>query len=179
MSMSSMCRWPMGELVQQEPSLICKPPKEKSVSYKFKTKLCARAIVVAKAIFDKNPQYKSISDHQKPLQGRLAHELHEIAKVPMGPCGINENEKFQAVLSGYQITVHSKEHLSTLVYSGSLLVNTSTCTTTIITTTWSQACLLSLLASSTTISAGKDLTKLPIISVEISASCVIFRTVLW
>ena len=34
---------------------------------------CARAIVVAKAKYDKDPQYKHIAHHQRPLQARLAH----------------------------------------------------------------------------------------------------------
>ena len=79
---------------------------------------CARAIVVAKEKLDKDRQYKSIVKHQRPLQGRLAHELHETAGVHLGPCGINEIKKFQAVLPGYQLNVVSKEHLNAMIYSG-------------------------------------------------------------
>ena len=57
--------------------------------------LCmARALVVAKAKLDNNPQYKSIVDHRRPMQTRLAQELHTNAGVPLGPCGIEEAKKF-------------------------------------------------------------------------------------
>ena len=46
--------------------------------------LCmARALVVAKAKADDNPQYKSIADQS--MQTRLAQELHTNADVPLGP----------------------------------------------------------------------------------------------
>ena len=73
---------------------------------------CARAIVVAKAKLDKDPQYKSIITPRGTPQGQLAHKLHETAGVPLGPCGIEEIKKFQAVLPGYQLNVVSKEHLN-------------------------------------------------------------------
>ena len=44
-----------------------------------------RALVVAKAKLDNDPQYKSIVDHRRPMQARLAQELHQNAG---GPCGI-------------------------------------------------------------------------------------------
>ena len=69
---------------------------------------CACAIVVAKAKLDNDPQYTSIVNHRGTLQARLAHELHEQAGVPLGPCGIEEIKKFQAVLPGYQLNVVSK-----------------------------------------------------------------------
>ena len=47
--------------------------------------LCmARALVVAKAKLDNDPQYKSIVDHCWPMQTRLAQELHQNAGVPLG-----------------------------------------------------------------------------------------------
>ena len=79
---------------------------------------CARAIVMAKAKYDKEPQYKHIARHQRPLQARLAHQLHESAGVPLGPCGIPEIKKFEAALPGYQLNVVSKEYLNALIYSG-------------------------------------------------------------
>ncbi|CAB3992512.1 Hypothetical predicted protein [Paramuricea clavata] len=79
---------------------------------------CARAIVVAKAILDKDPQYKSIVSRTGTLQDRLAQELHESAGVSLGSCGIPEIKKFQAALPGYQLNVISKEHLNAMIYSG-------------------------------------------------------------
>ena len=49
---------------------------------------CARAIVVAKAKLDNDPQYRSIVNHQRAMQTRLARELHESAGVSLGSCGI-------------------------------------------------------------------------------------------
>ena len=79
---------------------------------------CARAIIVAKAKYDKDPQYKGIVDHRRGMQTRLAQELHKLSGVPLGPCGIPEVKKFQAVLPGYQLNVVSKEHLNALIYLG-------------------------------------------------------------
>ena len=43
----------------------------------------ARALVVAKAKLENDPQYKYIADHRKPMQTRLAQELHQNANVPL------------------------------------------------------------------------------------------------
>ena len=80
--------------------------------------LCmARALVVAKAKLDDNPQYKSIVDHRRPMQTRLAQELHTNAGVPMGPRGI-EAKKFQLYLTEYQINIVSKEYNNNIIYAG-------------------------------------------------------------
>lgn len=71
---------------------------------------CARAIILAKAKYDKDPQYKSIVKHDRPMQTCLAQELHELSDLPLGPCGIPEVKKFQAVLPGYQLNVILKEN---------------------------------------------------------------------
>ena len=64
--------------------------------------LCmARALVIAKAKLENDPQYKSIVDHRRPMQARLAQELHQNAGVPLGPCGIEQVKQFQAYLSEY------------------------------------------------------------------------------
>ena len=70
-----------------------------------------RALVVAKAKVDDNPQYKSI-------QTRLAQELHTNADVPLGPCGIEEAKQFQTYLAEYQINIVSKEYNNKIIYSG-------------------------------------------------------------
>ena len=64
--------------------------------------LCmARALVVAKSKIDNDPQYGYLADHRKPMQTRLAQELHTNANVPLGPCGINEAKQFQVYLTEY------------------------------------------------------------------------------
>ena len=73
---------------------------------------------VAKAKIENDPSYKSIVDHRWPMQARLAQELHENAKVPLGPCGIDEAKQFQAYLSDYQINIVSKEYGDKIIYSG-------------------------------------------------------------
>ena len=81
--------------------------------------LCmARALVVAKAKIDEDPQYKSIVDHRRPMQTRMAQELQTNAAVPLGPCGIEEAKQFQAYLAEYQINIVSKEYNNRIIYSG-------------------------------------------------------------
>ena len=79
---------------------------------------CARSIVVARAKCDNDAQYRSIVSPTGTVQARLAHDLHDTAGVLLGPCGIPEIQKFQAVLPGYQLNVVSKEHLNAPIYSG-------------------------------------------------------------
>ncbi|CAB3991126.1 DNA polymerase, partial [Paramuricea clavata] len=81
--------------------------------------LClARALVVAKAKIDNDPQYTSIVDHRRAMQTRLARELHQKAAVPLGPCGLDEVKQFQTYLSDYQINIVSKDHQNALIYIG-------------------------------------------------------------
>ena len=81
--------------------------------------LClARALIVAKAKIDNDPQYTSIVDHRRAMQTRLAQELHQNAVVPLGPCGLDEVKQFQTYFSDYQINIVSKEHQSALIYVG-------------------------------------------------------------
>ncbi len=79
---------------------------------------CTRAIMVAKAKYDNDPEYRNIVDRRGAKQGHLANELHESAGVPLGPCSIPEIKKFETVLAGYQLNIVSKEHLNALIYSG-------------------------------------------------------------
>lgn len=68
---------------------------------------CARAFVTMKALLDadrntRDQDYKNLKDGY-PVQEHLAKELHRLAGVPEGPCGIPELQKYQVVLPGYQI----------------------------------------------------------------------------
>ena len=93
--------------------------KKSIVRIRNEDELCmARALVVAKAKLDNNPQYKSIVDHRRPMQRRLAQELHQNAGVPLGPCGIEQAKQFQAYLSEYQISIVSKEYGDKIIYTG-------------------------------------------------------------
>ena len=56
-----------------------------------------------------------------PVQERLAKELHRLAGVPEGPCGISELQKFQEVLPDYQIKVISIDPPHMLIFVGHTL----------------------------------------------------------
>ena len=49
---------------------------------------------------DPNKQYKNLTDG-RPIQQKLAKQLHRDADVPEGPCGYEELEKFQMYLRGH------------------------------------------------------------------------------
>ena len=67
---------------------------------------CTRALVTMQEYVDGDPdkQYRNLRDG-RPIQERLAKQLHQDAIVPEGPCGYEELEKFQAFLGpqGYKI----------------------------------------------------------------------------
>ena len=66
---------------------------------------CARALVVAKARLDQHPKQRAIQRGEGPLQRRLAWDLHDEAKVPLGPCSYDALTAFSKApsLAGYQI----------------------------------------------------------------------------
>lgn len=71
--------------------------KKSIVRFQNSDDLClARALVVAKANIDNDPQYKSIVDHWRAMQSRLAQELHQKSGVSLGPCGLDEVKHFQS-----------------------------------------------------------------------------------
>ena len=76
----------------------------------------ARALVVARAKQENDPRYNYIRDSRRPLQREKAFELHRAAKVPLGPCGLNEVALFQQHLTDYQIVVISGDHNNSIVY---------------------------------------------------------------
>ena len=79
---------------------------------------CARAIVVAKAITDEDPRVKTIKDSRSHLQETLARALHEEARVPIGPCGLDQIKLFEIILDEYQFLVISAEHGHSIVHKG-------------------------------------------------------------
>ena len=81
--------------------------------------LCmARALIVAKAKLDNDPRDTQIRDHRRPMQTRLAQELHQNAGVLFGPCGIEQAKQFQAYITDYQINIVSKEYGNEIIYVG-------------------------------------------------------------
>ena len=66
---------------------------------------CARAIVTLKARLEKDSQYKNLCQG-RPIQTRLAKQLHQDANVPKGACGTRELNAFQSYLGpNYQLMV--------------------------------------------------------------------------
>ena len=81
--------------------------------------LCmARALVVAKAKVDNDTRDRHIRDPNRPLQTRLAQELHQNARVPLGACGLDQAKQFQAYLTDCQINIVSKEYGNKIIYAG-------------------------------------------------------------
>ena len=97
--------------------------KKSRVTIKNKDNLCcARAVVTMKALVDANGDtrdrdYKNLKDGY-PIQERKAQELHRLAGVPEGPCGLSELGQFQTALPGYQIKVMSIDPPHMIIYQG-------------------------------------------------------------
>ena len=100
----------------------------------------ARALVVSIAKIENDSRYKTISDHRRSIQTRLAHDLHKKANLSIGPCGLEEVKQFQTYLSDYQINIVSKDHQNSLIYSGSEKEKKIICFFMITIMTSSQAC---------------------------------------
>lgn len=81
---------------------------------------CARAIIVAKAKADGDERLTIIRDSRCHLQEDLvrALALHEEARVPIGPCGLDQIKLFEIVLDEYQFVVVSAEHGHAIVHKG-------------------------------------------------------------
>ena len=79
---------------------------------------CARAIVVAKAIADEDERLKVIKDPRSNLQENLARALHDEARVPIGPCGLDQIKLFEIILNEYQFVIVSAEHGHAIVHKG-------------------------------------------------------------
>ena len=97
--------------------------KKSRVTIKDKDQLCcARAIVTMKALVDANGNPRDQDYHNlkqgRPVQEQKAKELHRLADVPEGPCGIPELQKFQTALPGYQIKVMSIDPPHMIIYAG-------------------------------------------------------------
>jgi hypothetical protein len=93
--------------------------KRSIVRIQNRDELClARALVVARAKIDKDSRDRQIRRSDRPLQARMARELHQKACVPIGPCGIEEVKQFQVYLSEYQINIVSKEYGDKIIYTG-------------------------------------------------------------
>ena len=98
--------------------------KNSRITIKNKDDLCcARAIVTMKALVDANRNTQDQDYHNlkqgRPVQERKAKELHQLAGVSEGPCGLPELKQFQTALPGYQIKVMSIDPPHMIIYAGS------------------------------------------------------------
>ena len=91
--------------------------KKSIINIQNKDDLClARALVVAIAKIEKDPEYKNLADSRRKAQEEKAKELHWSANVPFGPCGIPEVKKFQEYLTDYAINIVSLDHNNSIIY---------------------------------------------------------------
>ena len=101
--------------------------KKSVIVIKNNDDLClARALVVAIAKIEKSSVYKQLMNPQKRTQERKAKELHELAKVPLGPCGLPEVELFQKYLTNYEINIVSTAHNSSIIYPSKPTIGNTT-----------------------------------------------------
>ena len=85
---------------------------------------CARAIVTMRVWCHRKDDYMTVNRWNNlrlgtPAQGREARELHALAGVPEGPCGLEELAKFQVALgTQYRLLVMSFSHPFMLIFKG-------------------------------------------------------------
>ena len=91
--------------------------KKSIITIKNNDDLClARALVVAIAKIEKDSNYINLMKPERRTQEKKARELHELAKVPLGPCGLPEVELFQKYLTNYEINIVSGNHDNSIIY---------------------------------------------------------------
>lgn len=73
---------------------------------------------MAKAVADDDERLKLIKDYRSNLQGDLARALHEEARVPIRPCGLEQIKLFEIILDEYQFVIVSAEHGLAIVHKG-------------------------------------------------------------
>ena len=79
--------------------------------------LClGRALAVAVARIESDPQYRQIRESRGRIQLQRALDLHRAANVPLGLCGLDEVKLFQAYLTNYEITIVSGDHGDSIIY---------------------------------------------------------------
>ena len=79
--------------------------------------------MTARAYRHKDQSTLHLSEYNVIRQGRdvqksKARELHRLAKVPEGPCGLPEIREFEKVLPDYQVIVVSADHGNAIVHCG-------------------------------------------------------------
>jgi hypothetical protein len=138
----------------------------------------ARALIVSIARIEKDSRDRQIRNSERPLQERLACELHERAGVPIGACGMSEVRQFQAYLTEYEINIVSKEHQNAIVYTGPVeKEKIFICICMIIITMSLQVCRPFLPENGTVTRVKNRMISRWIICVQMHVSVVVFRIV--
>jgi hypothetical protein len=138
----------------------------------------ATALVVSIARIEKDSRDRQIRNPERPLQERLACELHEKAGVPIGVCGMSEVKQFQAYLTEYEINIVSKEHQNAIVYTGPVEKEKRfICICTIIITMSLQVCRPFLPENGTVTHVKNRMISRWSIYVQMHVSVVVFRIV--
>ena len=91
--------------------------KKSIISIENNDDLClARALVVAIAKVENEPNYKNLTKPGRREQEKRAKALHAAANVPLGPCGIPEVALFQKHLTSYEINIVSGNHNNSIIF---------------------------------------------------------------
>ena len=114
-----------GKRFRPASAAVRKIAKKSLTFIQNKDDLCAaRTIVTMKAWADRQcGDREAYHDYENmkrglPIQKRRAQDLHRLAGVPEGPCGIEELSKFQAVLPDYQIKVVTVDPPYGIIFKG-------------------------------------------------------------
>ena len=78
---------------------------------------CARALVTGREIALKGPKVEQLKKG-RPVQKRLAIELHRKAGVNLGKCDLSDIDKFQDAMPLCQIIVYSFDSNNSIIYEG-------------------------------------------------------------
>ena len=91
--------------------------KKSIISIENNDDLClARALVVAIAKVENEPNYKNLTKPGYRVLEKRAKALHVAANVPLGPCGIPEVALFQKHLTSYEINIVSGNHNNSIIF---------------------------------------------------------------
>ena len=91
--------------------------KKSVITIKNDDDLClARALVIAIARVEKEPNYLYLTRPDCRALEKRAKALHIAANVPLGPCGLSEVALFQKHLTSYEITVVSGINDNSIIY---------------------------------------------------------------
>jgi hypothetical protein len=110
--------------VKRLDNFLCKKQSIVRIKSHKENKLCAlRAIIVGKAISDKDADYDSIRDTRNTYQNDRALEIAEVLKLNTNEeIGALELKRIEDYLIDYQIIVFNNDRMNEIMYVGKLKV---------------------------------------------------------